>query len=121
MLVGVMKAGTDVGLEPKEFPMPNYVLTYHGGSGEMPTDPAEIEKTMEAWGAWYGTIGAALVDGGAPFGEHGSVGGSGVPAPTLSGYTIVTADDMDGAKKIAGGCPVLEGGATVQISQAIDM
>lgn len=34
-----------------------YVLAYHGGSGDMPTDPAEVEAVMEQWGAWYGAMG----------------------------------------------------------------
>lgn len=105
--------------------MPKYVFTYHGGHGEMPTDPKEVEEVMAAWGAWYETIGAAVVDGGNPFAAHGAVGPDAssvdAPSPTLSGYTIVNADDLDAAKGIAKGCPVLATGATVQISEAIDM
>lgn len=104
--------------------MPNYVLTYHGGDGEMPEDPAEIEKTMAAWGAWYGSIGADLVDGGAPFSIHGAVGADGKDADApaaLSGYTVITAADVEAAKVHARSCPVLGYGATVQISECVDM
>lgn len=104
--------------------MPNYVLTYHGEMGPMPDDPAVMEAVMEEWGAWYGSMGDALVDGGAPFGETSAVGpdGSTTDHPaSLTGYTIVKADDMAGATAIAKGCPVLKNGHTVQISQSIDM
>jgi len=104
--------------------MPNYVLTYHGEAGPMPTDPAAMEAVMEEWGAWYGSMGDALVDGGAPFGESASIGPDGAstanPA-SLSGYTIIKADDLSSATAVAKGCPVLKNGHTVQISQSIDM
>lgn len=104
--------------------MPNYVLTYHGEMGSMPDDPEAVEAVMEEWGTWYGSMGDALVDGGAPFGETASIGpdGSTTDNPaSLTGYTIIKADDLSGATAIAKGCPVLKNGHTVQISQSIDM
>ena len=103
--------------------MPNFVLTYHGDMGAMPDDPEAMAEVMAAWESWYGSVGADLVDGGAPFGETAAVGpdgGAEVPA-SITGYTIVKAADMESAKAIAKGCPVLAAGHTVQISQSIDM
>ena len=78
---------------------------------------------MAAWESWYGTIGADLVDGGAPLGASTAIGPDGtIDAPAaLSGYTIVKAADMAAAQEIAKGCPVLEVGHSVQISEAVDM
>ncbi len=104
--------------------MSKYVLTYHGEAGAMPSDPGEIETIMAEWGAWYGSMGSGLVDGGAPFGEHSAVApdGSSSDAPaSMTGYTIIDVADMAAAKAIAAGCPVLANGHTVQISEAIDM
>lgn len=104
--------------------MPNFVLTYHGEMGPMPDDPVAVEAVMAEWGAWYGSIGDGLVDGGAPFGESSAIGpdGSGVANPaSMTGYTVVAADDMAAATAIAQGCPVLKNGHSVQISQTIDM
>jgi len=104
--------------------MPNYVLTFHGEMGPMPDDPAVMEAVSAEWGAWYGSIGEALVDPGAPFGETASIGpdGSDTTNPaSITGYTIVKADDLGSAAAIAKGCPVLKNGHTVQISQSIDM
>ncbi len=104
--------------------MPKYVLTYHGVAGPMPSEPTEIEAVMAEWGAWYGTMGDNLVDGGAPFGAHTAVGpgGSSVASPaSLTGYTVVKAADLDAAVSIAQRCPVLANGQTVQISEAVDM
>jgi hypothetical protein len=104
--------------------MSTFVLTYHGEMGGMPEGQAEIDAAMAQWGAWYGTMGDALVDGGAPFGASTAVGPDGTstkPPSVMSGYTIINADDVAAATAIAQGCPVLANGHIVQISEAIDM
>lgn len=108
----------------QEITMTKYLLTYHGEFAGFPDDPAEVEQIMAAWGAWYGSIGDALVDGGAPCGPSTAIGpdGAAIDAPAqLTGYTIVEVADEAAATKIAQGCPVLEGGSSVQISALIDM
>ncbi len=104
--------------------MPNYILTFHGEMGPMPDDPAAMEAVMQEWGAWYGSMGDALVDGGAPISQSASIGPDGAdtanPA-SMTGYTIIKADDVAGATAIAKGCPVLKNGHSVQISETIDM
>lgn len=105
--------------------MTKYLLTFHGaGMAEFPDDPAEVEKLMGAWGAWYGSMGDALVDGGAPVSGSSAIGpdGSATESPAgLTGYTIIDVTDEAAATKIAQGCPVLEGGSSVQISALIEM
>ena len=44
--------------------MAKYTLVYRGGGG-MPETAHGEQQAMEAWGAWYGQLGDALVDGGA--------------------------------------------------------
>lgn len=105
--------------------MTTYVLTYHGGSG-MTEDPEEHEKQMAAWGAWFGQIGSGLVDGGNPFAASRTVHADGStsdggPAAELGGYSVITANDFDGALAVAKGCPVLAGGGSVQVSEVIEM
>ncbi len=105
--------------------MPKYVLTYHGEMSmeDMPTDPEAVEAMMAVWGAWYGSMGESLVDGGAPISMSTAVDANGAtdsPAK-LTGYTIVECADMAAATVIANGSPVLANGHTVQISECIDM
>ena len=45
--------------------MTNFVLAYRGGA--MAETPEAQEKAMAEWGAWFGGLGGALVDGGNPF------------------------------------------------------
>ena len=41
--------------------MANFVLLFSGGG--MPETEAEQAAVLQAWGAWYGQLGSALVDG----------------------------------------------------------
>jgi hypothetical protein len=104
--------------------MPKYVLTYHGGSG-MPETEAEQAAVMEAWGAWFGELGEAVVDGGNPVSRTVTIAPDGSASDggdnPITGYSLLNADDMDAAVKMAGGCPVLEGGGSVAVAEAVDM
>jgi hypothetical protein len=104
--------------------MTNFVYAYRGGSG-MATTPEAQEKAMAAWGAWFGTLGADLVEAGSPFGAAGTVhpdgsstdgGGAG-----LTGYSVVSATDLAAAAALAKGCPLLADGGTVEIYEALPM
>ena len=104
--------------------MAKYLYVYHGG--KRPTDPAEVKKTMDAWGAWFGSLGAAVIDGGNPVGKSSTVkpdgslidGGGGNPA---SGYSLIEASSLEEAHKKAKGCPLLKAGGTIEIAQCMDM
>ena len=56
--------------------MPEFIFAYHGGG--MPDTPEEGAKVMAAWQAWYGAMGDAVVNGGAPVGMSKTVTNSGV-------------------------------------------
>ena len=104
--------------------MSKFVFGYHGGG--MADTPEEQEASMAAWGRWFGELGDALVDGGAPFGEKKTVGSGGSVtngggANPLTGYSIVEADDLDAAVTIAKGSPILGDGGSVEVAEAIDM
>lgn len=102
--------------------MTNYVLAYRGGSG-MATTPEAKQQAMAEWGAWFGSLGSALVDGGNPFGESRIVhpDGSSTPGGDLNGYTILDATDLAAAADLAKGCPLLAGGGTVEVYETIPM
>ena len=101
--------------------MPNYLLVYKGGT--MAQTEKEQQAVMAAWGNWFGELGPAVVDGGAPFGPsksvatHGAVKDGGASA--LTGYSILKADSLDAAAKLAKGCPVLTSGGTLEVYETI--
>jgi len=105
--------------------MAKFLLLYSGGMG-MAADPAEQEKIMAEWGAWYGKLGDAIVDGGAPFGASKHLKGNGVGDGPLgdtpaTGYTVIEADSLDAATAASDGHPHLSHGGQVQVFECIDM
>jgi hypothetical protein len=114
-----MKSG-----EQGETTMPKYLFVYHGGS--HPGSQEDVKKVMDAWGKWFGSLGAAVIDGGNPVGKSstvkpdGSLDGGGGANPA-SGYSLIEAADLQEAHKKAQGCPLLMAGGTIEIAQAIDM
>lgn len=101
--------------------MANYVLAYKGGS--MAATETEREAAMAAWGSWFGTLGQAVVDAGNPFGAstsvsaNGSSGGQG----SLTGYSVLAADDLAAATELAKGCPILANGGSVEVYETIQV
>ena len=103
--------------------MVNYLLLYSGGS--MSPSDAEQKQVMEAWGKWMGGLGTALVDGGNPFtAKARTIAGKGKvsdgPAGMASGYSVIKANSMDEAVKMAEGCPVLMDGAKVMVFETFN-
>ena len=104
--------------------MAKYLFVYHGGGA--PTNPDDIKKVMDAWGAWFGGMGAAVIDGGNPVGKSSTVKSdgslaSGGGANPASGYSLIEAASLEDAHKKALGCPILKAGGTIEIAQAMDM
>jgi YCII-related domain len=101
--------------------MANYLLAYKGG-GMAQTD-AEREAAMAAWGAWFGGLGAAVVDAGNPFGPSKSVASDGTPSDgassSLTGYTVVSAASLDAAAALTKGCPIFAAGGSVDVYETV--
>lgn len=102
--------------------MSKFVFAYHGGG--MPETAEEQERVMAAWGAWFEAMGPAVVDGGNPISESRTVASDGSVADSphpLSGYSLIEAEDFDAALAHAKGCPILDGGGSVEVAAAVDM
>lgn len=101
--------------------MSNYLLAYRGGS--MADTDAERQAAMAAWGAWFGQLGEAIVDGGNPFAGSSTVSGGGNVSDgagsMLTGYSVLKADSLASATELAKGCPVLANGGTVDVYETI--
>jgi hypothetical protein len=102
--------------------MAKFMFVYQGGGG-MAETPSEQEKMMAAWGAWYGTLGESVADGGAPFAGSTSVSpkGRSAAATALTGFSMVNAPSLEAAAAMTKGCPVLTNGGTVDVYECIDM
>jgi hypothetical protein len=91
----------------------------------MPATDAERAAVMEAWGKWYGVLGAAVVDGGNPVGQTRTIAASGATtdgggANPVTGYSLIKADNLDAAVAMAKGCPVLAGGGSIEVAETFE-
>ena len=69
-----------------------------------------------AWSAWFGRLGAHLVDPGNPVFARTALGDCG-PGTVLGGYTLVRADDWAAAVALAESCPALAAGGGVEVGE----
>ena len=72
--------------------------------------PEQGSDTMEAWMAWFGSIGEHLVDVGNPIQGGTLVKGSTTTeltsfADLVGGYSLINAKDIDEAAQLAKTCP----------------
>jgi len=100
--------------------MANFLLAYTGGGMAA---PEEQDAVMAAWGAWFGSLGGAVVDAGNPVGAAVTLSpdgsrSDGAPGK-LSGYSVISADSLATAADLTKGCPVLASGGSVEIYEII--
>ena len=106
--------------------MADYLLVYEGGDPEWfnKATPEEVKSVMAEWGAWFKDLeskgvlrnpGSALAPGGATVKKNGS----GFLTDTtmaevkelIGGFSIIQADSLEAAAKIAEGSPFWGEGA----------
>ncbi|MSR15636.1 MAG: hypothetical protein EXR86_13985 [Gammaproteobacteria bacterium] len=66
--------------------MAKYLFVYHGG--KPPSSSAEGKSVMDAWGAWFGSMGTAVIDG-------VFMGSESLNAPIASVICLLAFNDSD--------------------------
>jgi len=93
--------------------MAKYMMIYRGAATDLTAlSEEQAAEVLGKWQTWMDRVGSALVDIGAPFGSGASVvddGGS-TEALSLSGYSIVEAEDLTEAASLTQGHPFLSEG-----------
>ena len=85
--------------------MKKFVLLHSGY--EEPT-----QEVMDAWNSWFASIADKIADMGSPLGPGREISRTGTKAlpmgaDAITGYTMINAEDMDEAERIAQGCPMI--------------
>ncbi len=72
------------------------------------------EEIKEAWGNWFASVGDKFIDMGSPFGSGKEITKDGIKElplglDSITGYSIINAENIDEAVKIAETCPFITG------------
>ena len=102
--------------------MAKFVLIFH--AGETPEVPSA--EVMDRWMAWFGELGTAVADMGAPFGAAATIASDGTPSEgggpdPATGYTVIEAANLHDAVVMAKGCPGLSSGGSLRLYETRQM
>jgi hypothetical protein len=106
----------------KEDMMAKFVYLYTGGQAAETADAQE--QSMQAWGAWFGSLGDSVIDVGNPFGAGSTVTAGGAAnggASGVGGYSIINAESLAEAAAKTAGCPIVDSGGGVEVYEALAM
>jgi hypothetical protein len=88
--------------------------------------PEEMQAFLGMWGEWFQKFGSWIVDSGdglKPSGKVLKAGGTVTDGPyveakeVIGGFTVVQADDYDGALTMARECPIAKIGGAIEIRE----
>jgi hypothetical protein len=103
--------------------MPNFVISYLGG--DHPKTPEEGQQHMADYQHWLGALGDAVISPANPFKDTHVVTPDGAVSKGsqthMSGYTMVKADTIEEAIKMAQDCPFLKINGTLEVSEQVQM
>lgn len=103
--------------------MTQYVIVYLGGN--QPSSPEEGKRHFAKYMDWLTSLGDSAVSPANPLKNTSTVNPDGTVttggSSTMSGYTIIEAESMDGALTIAKACPFLDIGGSLEVSELIAM
>ena len=94
--------------------MKKFVVIYHAPTSVMEqmanATPEQMQEGMKPWMEWKARCGEGLVDLGAPIvgGQKLSKSGNSTSDQSVVGYSILQAENIEGAKALLEGHPHLE-------------
>ncbi len=109
--------------------MKKFIVLYHASAAAQEQmgkgDEEAAKEGMKAWMAWAEKCGDALVDLGNPLGNAQKVseGGAAASDSSVAGYSVVQAEDMEGAVALMDGHPHLgwHEGCDIEIHEALPL
>lgn len=103
--------------------MAKYILVYLGGN--QPSNPEEGKKHFEEYRQWLMNLGDSVVSAANPLKDTHVIHPDGKTetgtTTAMSGFTILEADTIEEAVKMAEACPFKNIGGTLEISELVDM
>ena len=96
--------------------MATYVFSYRNRKGYVPSP-----ETRSQWFDWFGSMGEAVVELGQPVGSRAGIGTCDSATTELSGYSVISAPDLDAALTLARGCPLLDRDGGVEVGELLEV
>ena len=90
-----------------------YMYLYLGG-GAPPASEAEGKAMMAKWMGYFGKLGKAVLEAGAPFAPNSKLLGK-AGKSHATGYSIVSAESLDKAIEMTEGHPHLANGGGIEV------
>ena len=95
--------------------MSSYVLSFRSQKDRSPSAAEE-----SAWMQWFQEIGPSINDFGHRVGNGRTLGVAGGRPDVLSGYIVVSAENLDDAEHLASGCPGIAHGGGVDVAEVVE-
>ena len=103
--------------------MPQYFIAYLGG--DQPSSPEEGKQHFAKYKEWLSSLGDSAVSPANPLKNTNTVNSDGTvtkgSTTSTSGFTIIEAGSMEAALLIAKGCPFLDIGGSLEVSELMQM
>ena len=103
--------------------MSQYIITYLGGN--QPSTPEDGQKHFAKYKEWLSSLGESAVSPANPLKNTKTINPDGSvtdgSTTSMSGYTIVEADSIEAALDMAKGCPFLDIGGSLEVSELVQM
>ncbi len=103
--------------------MKEFIISYLGG--DQPSSPEEGQKQFAKYQEWLSSLGDSVVKPMVPFKNVHTISpsksvseGSSV---NMTGHTVVKAEDIDAAIKIASACPFLDINGSLEVAEVVQM
>jgi hypothetical protein len=100
------------------------MFVYYGGVSEAAPTPEQQKKTMDVWMGWFGKLGKAVVEIGAPTKPGKTVSKAGARATGkdgVAGYSIVKANNLGAAVNMAKSHPDVKRGMKIAVYEIMPM
>lgn len=93
--------------------------------GTQPANPTEASNHFDKYMQWLSSLGDTVVIPTIPLKDTTTVSPDGTiregGSSAMSGFTIIKADSIEAALSIAQGCPFLEIGGSLEVSEMMQM
>lgn len=103
--------------------MAQYLIVYIGGN--KPSSPEAGKIHFAKYQEWLTSLGDSAISPMNPLKNTNTVNPDGTVVvgnqSTMSGYTIVEAESIEGALEMAKACPFLDIGGTLEVSELVQM